>query len=117
MMSRQIGPLPDQQHHQLSCVCGQAEAQPGGGVAQTVDPEAHRRTPPAARANQLAATVEGYRRQAIADGIPHRCGVDCARFSCSLLADAAKLKRPMGSGLSALLISCLHEAACMQRLG
>jgi len=29
-------------------------------------------TPPEVRANQLAATVPNYRRQAIADGIPFR---------------------------------------------
>ncbi len=42
-------------------------------MEQTEDPAAHRNTPASARANQFAATVAGYRAQAIADGLPSRC--------------------------------------------
>ena len=49
-----------------------SQEQAGGGVPQTADPEAHKRTPAAARANQLIATVAGYREAVLRDGIPFR---------------------------------------------
>ena len=50
----------------------QETCQPGGGRTQTADPAAHSNQPAAVRLHQMAATVEGYRQQAIADGIPDR---------------------------------------------
>ena len=41
-------------------------------MRQLIDPRAHTQPPPAVRKNQIAATVQGYRTQAIADGIPIR---------------------------------------------
>ena len=67
-----FGPPRLNKFHIEHRMVGPTEDQPGGGVVQAADPEAHRRTPAGARANQLAATVAGYRMQAIADGIPHR---------------------------------------------
>lgn len=58
--------------------------QPGGSVEQTEDPESHRRTPSRARANQFAATVEGYRAHAIADGLPFRY-CNCMRHGSALM--------------------------------
>ena len=61
------GPAPDQ-----------TIIQPGGGRLQTADPAAHLKQPPAVKLHQLAATVEGYRRQAFADGIPDRLPANAA---------------------------------------
>ena len=41
-------------------------------MRQLIDPPAHTQPPPAVRKNQIAATVQGYRTQAIADGITIR---------------------------------------------
>ena len=47
--------------------------QPGGGVEQRLDVMLDpANAPPALRTHQLVATVDGYRRTAIADGIPFR---------------------------------------------
>ncbi|KAK9819763.1 hypothetical protein WJX72_002087 [[Myrmecia] bisecta] len=45
---------------------------PGSQTLIAVDPGEHRNTPALARKNQLAATVAGYRKQVLADGIPYR---------------------------------------------
>ena len=51
-----------------------ASCQPGGGVEQVIDPHLDPGNAPSVlRMNQLAATVDGYRRAAVADGIPFRC--------------------------------------------
>ncbi len=47
-------------------------AQPGGGVISAATCWDQLQTPAAVRSNQLAATVKGYREQAIYDGIPFR---------------------------------------------
>lgn len=46
--------------------------QPGGGRPQQFDARNVQKPPPAVRDHQLAATSEGYRRQAQLDGIPGR---------------------------------------------
>ncbi len=51
-----------------------ASCQPGGGVEQVVNSELDPANAPSMlRTNQLAASMDGYRRAAIADGIPFRC--------------------------------------------
>ena len=50
----------------VSQVCYRASA------VQSVPSEGCGPTPPEVRANQLAATVDNYRRQAIANGLPFR---------------------------------------------
>ena len=48
--------------------------QPGGGRSQDPRPDLDpANAPPTLRTHQLAATVDGYRKAAIADGIPFRC--------------------------------------------
>ena len=41
-------------------------------MRQLINSRAHTQPPPAVRKNQIAATVQGYRTQVIADGIPIR---------------------------------------------
>ena len=51
-----------------------ASCQPGGGVEQVVSSELDPANAPSTlRTHQLAATVDGYRRAAVADEIPSRC--------------------------------------------
>ncbi len=48
--------------------------QPGGGVLQDIRHDLEpANAPPTLRTHQLAATLDGYRKAAIADGIPFRC--------------------------------------------
>jgi len=57
-----------------ACNVPSASCQPGGAVEQVASSDLDPANAPSTlRANQLAATVDGYRRAAAADGIPFRC--------------------------------------------
>ena len=61
----------------ISAMASQSKAtedrgQPGGGRVLQADPALINTQPAAVKLHQMAATVEGYRQQAIADGIPDR---------------------------------------------
>ena len=109
-----------ERRHALSRPCFKTPARTYGnlaGVVQEHSAEGSGQTPPEVRANQLAATVGGYRAQAIADGIPYRFasfpGVR-NNSNGSIGRYWAFLHRPSCAALLCWLIICVHSKTSME---